>query len=236
MTNMTELKDNYDFEERDGIGGISCGARYLMDTVLHHEEGTSALYRIKKYLQYVNGLTLELGCNAGGVTMTISQQASFVIGVDFISRFLKVANQKMKQINANKLPKEENWCHPPTWKVNCGWVCASVTSLPFRNEMFDTILYPEIIEHLPRKERPRMIKEAYRMLKGGGTFILSTPIDVNDPDRPNWMEEILSNVHPFGLETRERVEKFIRRAGFRIVEVEDDWHDKIQVLFIRAVK
>jgi len=232
---------NFDFELnqwKDG-SGKSSAARYLMDTVLHHETGTSALYRINKYLETVKGLILEVGCNCGAVGMTLSKkpEVDFVVGVDFMTLALQSANRRMHLINNDIYPEDEEfWCHKPDWKIRSGWICAEATNLPFKDESFNTVLFPEIIEHLPRPDRPLMINEGFRLMKKDGVFLFSTPINIYDVNRPNWMDEIWKYVHPFGLETEESAVKIITDAGFKIVELENDWHDKIQVLFIKAVK
>lgn len=237
---MIVMSQNFNFEKShwDEKKGRSCEARYMMDTVLHHEEGTSALYRINKYLQHVKGLTLEVGMNCGGVSMTIAKVADFVVGVDFMSYAVKVANQKMHDLNNDIYPEsEEQWCHKPDWKpTNCMWICASGLALPLKSEAFDTVLYPEFIEHIPKENRQQLINDAFRLTKPQGQFIYSTPTDVHDPNKPNWMEEILRDVHPFGLESKESSVAMISKAGFEILEVENEWHDKIQVLYVRAIK
>lgn len=51
----------------------------------------------------------------------------------------------------------------------------SAINLPFSNEAFDTVVSWEVIEHIPKNTEADMFKEAYRVLKPGGHFYLSTP-------------------------------------------------------------
>jgi len=45
--------------------------------------------------------------------------------------------------------------------------------LPFKNEMFDTIISIDVLEHVPNPEK--FVSEMFRVIKPGGTVILSTP-------------------------------------------------------------
>src|SRR5262249_31358454 len=59
-----------------------------------------------------------------------------------------------------------------------GWVAADLISdLPFRSETFDLVLLLEVIEHLP--DIPHSLREIARVLKPGGTAIVTTPNRLN---------------------------------------------------------
>ena len=52
--------------------------------------------------------------------------------------------------------------------INC-----SVENMPFDDNKFDVVLYLDVIEHV--NDDKKSISEAYRVLKPGGTLIISTP-------------------------------------------------------------
>ena len=52
-------------------------------------------------------------------------------------------------------------------------VWADALALPFRSASFDTVLCNEVLEHVP--EPQRLFAEAARMLRSGGSLLLSTP-------------------------------------------------------------
>jgi SAM-dependent methyltransferase len=52
-------------------------------------------------------------------------------------------------------------------------VVGSGLNLPFRDECFDTILCNEVLEHVP--EPATLMGEAFRVLRKGGTLLLTTP-------------------------------------------------------------
>ncbi len=58
---------------------------------------------------------------------------------------------------------------------NIEWVEGDVTSLPFKNEKFDVYVSFETFEHLPLNILDKYLREAIRVLKKDGFFILSTP-------------------------------------------------------------
>ena len=52
-------------------------------------------------------------------------------------------------------------------------IMASVEDMPFKNEVFDTIIATELIEHTDNPQR--FTREVYRILKQGGLFLFSFP-------------------------------------------------------------
>jgi len=58
---------------------------------------------------------------------------------------------------------------------NIEWIEGDVSKLPFENSKFDVYVSFETFEHLPLNLIDRYIKEAVRVVKNGGLFILSTP-------------------------------------------------------------
>ncbi|SRR6266566_1727347 len=56
-------------------------------------------------------------------------------------------------------------------------IAASALHLPFMEGIFQTILFTDVIEHIPMGTEPQALKEIRRCLKRGGRLILSTPND-----------------------------------------------------------
>jgi ubiquinone/menaquinone biosynthesis C-methylase UbiE len=54
-------------------------------------------------------------------------------------------------------------------------VQANAKALPFRDRSFDAIVSVEMMEHVFRPDRPRVLSEAARVLKPGGAIAISTP-------------------------------------------------------------
>ncbi len=60
-------------------------------------------------------------------------------------------------------------------------------NMPFKDEMFDTVVAGEVIEHL--KTPDKFLKEAKRVLKRNGTLIITTP------NKKSWSNRIFGNYY-----------------------------------------
>ena len=91
-------------------------------------------------------------------------------------------------------------------------IVATAFRLPFRSELFDTILFTDVVEHLPEDTEILALSELKRCLKITGRLILSTPNSIRlfkvlDPSR--WGRSHRSY-------TVERISKLVNRASMRI--------------------
>ena len=97
---------------------------------------------------------IDLGCGYGGLTKLIGNSLGFeeIYGLDMDSHRLSIAKRKGLQVHKYNL--EEN-------------------SFPFPNNYFNLVTSHGVLEHLTYFDN--MIKEAHRILKSKGTFLLSAP-------------------------------------------------------------
>ncbi len=79
--------------------------------------------------------------------------------------------------------------------------------LPFKNEMFDTIISIDVLEHIPNPEK--FVSEILRVIKPGGTVILSTPFFFYMHEEPN----------DFFRFSRYGLEILFERNGFSVLEI-----------------
>jgi 2-polyprenyl-6-hydroxyphenyl methylase / 3-demethylubiquinone-9 3-methyltransferase len=104
--------------------------------------------------------------------------------------------------------------------------------LPFKNAQFDKATMSEVAEHLP--DDVKGLKEVYRILKKGGTLVLTVPCH-NYPffwDPINWILEHLLNTHIKSgffaglwnqherLYTPDEIKKVVEKAGFTVEQLE----------------
>ena len=90
------------------------------------------------------------------------------------------------------------------------FVTASVKAIPFKNNFFDIVCIPEVLEHLYDVESTLAIKEISRVLKSDGRLIISVPL----------YDEVYSG-HPSGhvrVFTPEQLFEEINRNGFTVIK------------------
>ena len=59
--------------------------------------------------------------------------------------------------------------------INVEYKIGDVQNLQFEDETFDFVISNDFFEHINHQEKINVIKEVYRVLKPGGSFVLSTP-------------------------------------------------------------
>src|SRR5262249_12816630 len=93
------------------------------------------------------------------------------------------------------------------------YAVGSVFSLPFADATFDGAVMFEVIEHVPRREEIKALRELRRVLKPGAWLVLSTPYGhpVSMALDPGWY---------FGHRhyTRDRIISLMAGAGFRATD------------------
>lgn len=114
---------------------------------------------IRKIVGKVKTL-LDAACGFGYGTSYLSKVADEAIGLD-------IARDSI------------DFCRETYNLDNINWVIGDVTKLPFDSEYFDVYVSYETLEHLPLNLVDTYLSEAYRVLKKGGKFIISTPNRLN---------------------------------------------------------
>lgn len=90
-----------------------------------------------------------------------------------------------------------------------GDILGSATKIPFKKATFDTVLSTQVIEHV---EIPGvMIKEAYRVLKKNGYFILTAPLFWCLHEEPN----------DYFRFTKYSLKKMLEQEGFTIIYIKE---------------
>ena len=95
---------------------------------------------------------LDIGCGPGKVAQAMAAKGADVVGLDFSSTVLQSAAQRGVRVVQHDI---------------------DLSDLPFRAQTFDIVVFTQTIEHL--FEYRHAVREAHRVLKDGGTLILSIP-------------------------------------------------------------
>ncbi|MBI2564756.1 class I SAM-dependent methyltransferase [Candidatus Woesearchaeota archaeon] len=98
------------------------------------------------------GNLLDCGCSTGKYVASFAKKVESAYGIDPNEEFIKKARTKYNNI---------------CFKV------AYLENLPFKSDFFNTITALEVIEHV--QDDKKAVDEIYRVLKKGGTLILTTP-------------------------------------------------------------
>ena len=136
---------------------------------------------------------LDVGCGSGVMVEFLPHKD--VVGADVGEKFIRFAQRK--------------------YGCRASFVKCDARKLPFREGVFDTVIMSEVLEHL--KEPQKAIMEAYRVLKGGGVYIATTP---RTSLRWSLIEAVWTKLRRENLEiehtafTYHKIRYFLRKVGF----------------------
>ena len=151
--NLRKNKETFDYESLP---------KGYYDDIYRRRKGIRSRWHHDRFLfmskKIPNDCThLDLACGSGTfVGHHRSDSKSIRIGID---------------ISLNQLHAAHNLYS----KQNIHFVNCSVDHLPFRDCQFEVVTSLELIEHLTLAQSEIMLKEIYRVLRPGGTIVLSTP-------------------------------------------------------------
>lgn len=104
---------------------------------------------------YSDNVILDLGCSVGHYTIRLSEMGFNTCGLDILPELITEANKKSAGVK-----------HKPLFVVGAG------ESLPFKDNSFDLVIIPSVLEHVKYWET--VITEIYRVLKPSGLTYIST--------------------------------------------------------------
>jgi SAM-dependent methyltransferase len=104
------------------------------------------------------GKTLVIGPQTGEFLKGSTDRISLLFSVDVELFMCRAVQMNL----ANEVPRHQ--------VLN-----GDARRLPLADDRFDTVILTDVIEHLPRQDHLRCVREAARVLAPGGTFVFSTP-------------------------------------------------------------
>ena len=107
---------------------------------------------------------LEIGCGNGDLSIEVTRKGFEIVGVDISKAGIKQAKGKAKRENLDSRAK---------------FLVMDVTSLEFPANYFDTVLIPEVLEHM--RDSRKLLEEAVRVVRNGGRIIVSVPDGLSVP-------------------------------------------------------
>ena len=102
------------------------------------------------------GKALDICCGAGTNTVYLAEKGFEVTGIDISPKAIAYAKKKAKQAN-----------------VNINLMVQNFLNLPFEKAEFDFVFDMGCFHHVKIEDRPKFIKGVHRVLKKGGTYLLT---------------------------------------------------------------
>jgi ubiquinone/menaquinone biosynthesis C-methylase UbiE len=120
---------------------------------------------------------LDLGCGTGEIAAAMGQRGYAVTACDFAEEMIDVARSSHNGTSVK-------WdCLKPDWEV-----------LPFEDSSFDGIVASSVFEYLV--DAPRVAAELARVLRPGGSLLLSVPNPCNGMRKVEaWFQPMLLHHH-----------------------------------------
>jgi SAM-dependent methyltransferase len=113
--------------------------------------------------EYIKGKCGDLGCNHGACSLLLLNFAPESIhGFDINIKALEVAYNSSFKINTD---------------IPINFMCANLCKMPMDDNYFDFLMSFHTLEHIYPKDSGDFVSEAFRILKGGGYFLISIPYD-----------------------------------------------------------
>jgi ubiquinone/menaquinone biosynthesis C-methylase UbiE len=123
---------------------------------------------------------IDIGVGNGRNAVYAARNGLEVLGIDFAGKILRLARNKF-----NKISRNESIGHVEFIQSDFG-------SLPLRSDSFDGAIFVASLHHIPSgEERMNAVQELYRVLKVGGTALIS----VWDLDQPRFKEELMRQLY-----------------------------------------
>lgn len=112
-----------------------------------------------------NAKVLEIGCGIGTVTQLIAEKLTTgkITAIDISPKSIEIAGQRLKHLS------------------NVTFQSADIINADI-NEKYDFILLPDVIEHIPIDQHPKLFKQLSSLLSENGIIFIHIP----NPDYLAW--------------------------------------------------
>ena len=105
------------------------------------------------------GKVLDAGCGDGSLSVRLAKKGLSVYGVDCAEHWCDSARKRVSTLHRGE-------------KIEI--ICSSLEAVDFSPGFFDTIVCGEVLEHLHNDRE--IINKFHRLLKKGGTLLISVPL------------------------------------------------------------
>lgn len=131
------------------------------------------------------GKILDVGCGHGYLLARLQSQHRSLYGMDMTGGTIKVAQDRIKEASFR---------------------LADAREIPFKSDTFDYLICTDVLEHI---EGDEAIRECYRVLKPGGTALITVP-----RGKGAMGKYFVGHIRLFSFE---EIATLLRQAGFEII-------------------
>jgi ubiquinone/menaquinone biosynthesis C-methylase UbiE len=148
---------------------------------------------------------LEIGCGSGRYALQIGQTIGcHVLGVDINEPGVRTATELAAKENLSERVKFA--------------LCDASKPLTYEDGQFDAVFSNDVLCHIP--ERPRLLKELFRVLHTGGRFLFSDALVIGGLISHQEIA-IRSSIGYYVYSPPGENERLLDQAGFQLLKVED---------------
>ena len=182
-------------------GYFGAGGGHLQDP-----ESRFHRYRVREVLTLCGkpaGVrAVDLGCGWGTISIALSARAEFIVGIDFARASLKVCASR----------------RDPDEHSNLAFVQADARLTGLRGGAWDLVVAADLIEHLYPQDTEAVYREAWRLLRPSGRFVVWTPSPTHLLERLRRLGILAPDPTHVDYKTLGQLRTDLTRFGFRIVE------------------
>ena len=182
---------------------IEGGGSHLLDPTSRFQR-----YRIREVLRLsgpLKGLrAVDLGCGWGTISFALAESAESVVGIDFAEGSLRFCESR---------PGRERFSNLSFRRAD-----ARRTDLPPGE--WDLVVAADLVEHLYPKDTLEVYREALRLLRVGGRFVVWTPSPTHVLERLRRWRILRPDPTHVDYKTLSRVRAELEACGFRVVLAE----------------
>jgi ubiquinone/menaquinone biosynthesis C-methylase UbiE len=113
---------------------------------------------LKRYSTLNGRSVLEIGCGFGGCSVALALEGAKVTAVDLDSNALDVAKLRAKEHG-----------------VEIGFNKCDARNLAYESNFYDCVICIQVLEHIPKGDNVKALKESFRVLKKDGIIYIDTP-------------------------------------------------------------
>ena len=154
------------------------------------------LNRVAKVLANKSGNLLDIGFGMGHLERILTEQKSKLnlFGIDFAPKSVS----RVKKLYKGR------------------FLTGKVQKIPFEKSLFDYVAMLDVLEHIPEAESKKVLDEINRVMKKGGTFIITVPVN-EDLEKMN--REGINLNHHLRAYNYKILKSELKRSGIGIIKV-----------------